>query len=131
MEWSQREKQTGRYIEWNVWLSVGWMDWEAQATRGSQCIYLAVQMRAQFVQGEHRLPSGGPQLQALACTLGRRQQARAYFSIWYDGTLPFTDCGFVNLGWALAQGSQRATERWARQGSACTGESDAVRMGRY
>jgi hypothetical protein len=31
---------------------------------------------------------------------------------------PFTDCGLVNLGWALAQGSRRATERWARQGSA-------------
>jgi hypothetical protein len=62
---------------------------------------------------------------------GQRPQARASCSIWYDGTLPFTDCGLVNLGCALAQGSRRATERWTCQGSACTGESDAVCMGRY
>lgn len=36
----------GRYIVWDVWLSVGWNGREAQVTRGSQCIYLAVPMHA-------------------------------------------------------------------------------------
>lgn len=68
-----------------------WDGWEAQVARGSRCIYLAVQNGCAVVQwSTDGLPSGGPQLQALACTLTYASRAaRAYFSIWYDGTLPF------------------------------------------
>lgn len=83
------------------------------------------------VQGEHRLPSRGPQLQALACTLDDASRLEHTSQFGTMEPCPFTDCGFVNLGWALAQGSRRATERWARQGSASTAESDAVRMGGF
>ena len=101
------------------------------------CIYLAVLMHALRSRSRRAstdgVPSRGPQLQALACTCTLAAASRLKHTSQF-GTMepcPFTDCGLVNLGWALAAGVQRASERWARQGSARTGASDAVRMGPY
>jgi hypothetical protein len=86
-----------------VWLSVGC---EALAF-GDHCIFISPSPAASaVVQVEHRLPSVGPQLQALACTHVYACRLE-HFSIWYDlkAPWPFTDCGLVNLVRALVQGS--------------------------
>jgi len=40
----------------DVWLSVGWSGREAEAARGSQCIYVAVQVHAAQSFKKHRRP---------------------------------------------------------------------------
>lgn len=69
----------------------GW-DGERLKLLGDHSVFISPSVEVRSRSVEHRQPSGGPQLQALlACTLdyASSQQARAYCSIWYDGTLSF------------------------------------------
>jgi hypothetical protein len=52
-------------------LAVSGMEWEGGSSYSGITVYLSRRSDAccAVVQGEHRLPSGGPQLQALACIL--------------------------------------------------------------
>jgi hypothetical protein len=125
-------RQTGSYVVRDVWLSSG-MGWGGRLKLvGNHSVFISpfrcMRSRSRRAQTAC-LPSRGPQLQALACTLADASRLEHTAQFGTTEPCPFTDCGLVNLGWALAQGSQRASERWARQGSACTGESDAVLMG--
>jgi hypothetical protein len=131
----QEQPRTGagkaRYRSGTGVLAVSGMDgWEAQAVGDRSCIYLAVQMHAQSFKastdGLVKVPSFRPSQAPWTAPAG--SSILLNLVRWNPA---FTDCGLVNLGCALAQGSQRATERWACQGSASTGESDAVRMGRF
>jgi hypothetical protein len=71
------------------------------------------------------MPSVGPQLQALACTLVYACRLE-HFSTWYGlmAPWPFTDCGLVNLVRALVQagsGPVSVGRGRAQQAAECTG----------
>jgi hypothetical protein len=74
-----------------------------------------------------------PSFRPLACTLAYACRLE-HFSIWYDlmEPWPFTDCGLVNLVWALVRagsGPVSVGRVRAQQAAECTGGVDAVRMG--
>ena len=77
------------------------------STRGGLYIYLAVLSTSAVVLVEHRLASVGPQLQASRMHPGLRDgrlSISQFGTIWSNPSrCTFTDCGLVNLVWALAQ----------------------------
>jgi hypothetical protein len=74
-----------------------WDGWEAQAARGSHCIYLAVQNGCAVVQwstdGRVVVPSFRPS--HAPCSASRLEHTAQFGT---SEPCHFTDCGLVNLG---------------------------------
>jgi hypothetical protein len=95
---------------------------EPRAARGSLCIYLAP-TRPQSFSVEHRRPGSlRPRMRLTHAYASRLELAQ----FGAHEPCPFTDCGPVNLGWALATCSQRATRGRAQRAVQCTPASDTV-----
>jgi hypothetical protein len=69
--WDGHKERSNRQIYSVGCLVISGMEWEGGLSCSGITVYLSRRSNAccAVVQGEHRLPSGGPQLQALACTL--------------------------------------------------------------
>lgn len=111
-------------VELDVWLLMK----EALAV-GEDIIFISPSQEASAVVGvEHRRTSVGSQLQALAAQAPWAVEAglsiAQFGTVWRDpGRCTFTDCGLVNLVWALAQAGSGPVSVWlarARQASEVT-----------
>jgi hypothetical protein len=99
---SQRKDEDGWIvIEWDV---LSGYQWDERLLHSGITVYLSrrLQQRPQSFKWSTDMPSVGPQLQALPCTLVYACRLEQ-FSIWYGlmAPWPFTDCGLVNLVRAL------------------------------